>query len=215
MRYGRPSIAAALDGFTRGGVRAPVLPLYPQYALELDGLDPRARVPLVGRGAGTWRRCRVCRRSTTGRRSSTPSPTWGGRCWPRPAGPRAVQLPRAARAPGEEERRDGGATAWRGRTAATRWCRPTATATGRSASPPRGALAQRLGLPAKWTVTLPVAAGADAVDQALHRRGPARAARAAGEAARGVLPGLRRRLPGDAGGDRHPGEGPVPRAGGE
>src|SRR5438132_3381831 len=53
MRYGQPSIAAALDTLKEAGCdRILVLPLYPQYAASTTG----SAVDAVAEAAGRWRR---------------------------------------------------------------------------------------------------------------------------------------------------------------
>src|SRR5262249_2369404 len=56
---------------------------------------------------------------------------------------------------------------------------------------------------------LPIAPRTDPVDPAAHRRGSPRARRRRQEEGRGAVPGLRRRLPRDARGDRHSRQGAI------
>ncbi len=104
MRYGNPPIAGAVDRLAEAGcTRVVVVPLFPHYASASSGSALELALREV---AGRWNVIDV---SMVGAFFDEPgSCALGGRCGPasprclRPR-PRAVQLPRAARAPGAQE----------------------------------------------------------------------------------------------------------------
>ena len=133
-RSARRSSACARAGLAQ----LTVVPLYPQYASSSTGSSLERG--LQGRGRGL-ERGDAARAPAVLRRAGLP------RCLRRrgaagagrgAAGPRALQLPRAARAPGEEERPIRGALPGARRLLRRAGRRRTAGATGRSASSPRG-----------------------------------------------------------------------------
>ena len=203
MRYGRPSIPEALERLragrgdaARGGAALPAVLVVGDRLLARGGLRRAGPAPRgdAGRGpAGLLRRPGVHR----GLRR-------GGRAGARPgeARPRALQLPRPARAAREGLRPLRPPLPPVGRL--LRRHRPGQPRLLPGPVPRHGAGAGRPARPRAGELEhlLPVAAGPDALDQALHRRGARRAREGGEEAALRLLPGLRGRLPGDAGGDR-------------
>ena len=205
MRYGEPSIARRARRAARAGVdRIVVFPLYPQYAASSTGSSVARVMELA---AARWdvaaarRRAAVLRRR---RASSTRSPRSRARarrrarpttCCSRSTACPSARSRRATRRRalprvGRLLRRD---------RAPNRALLPRAVLRDRARARARSASAI-----ADYTVCVPVAARPHAVDQAVHRRRARRARDAGREAARRVLPGVRRRLPRDARGDRHP-----------
>src|SRR5262245_61108808 len=94
----------AREAACAGGARADRGAALSPVRVELDRLQPRAAVPAGGRGVergGAPRPAAVLRPARVpGRVRGRGAPGAGGGA----SGPRAVQLPRAARAAGEEER---------------------------------------------------------------------------------------------------------------
>jgi ferrochelatase len=205
MRYGTPSIAAGLAALRdRGCDRIVVLPLYPQYAASSTGSTAEA---VYRAAAALW---------------NTPYITVVPPFYDHPG---FIDAFAAVGAPvladlqpdhvlysfhGLPERHMhksdmSGAHCLRSAdccaaiVAANRHCYRAqchATARALTAAPrPR---------PVPHHDQLPVAARPGRVDPSVHRHRPARARRAGRQARRRVLPRVRRRLPGDPRGDRHP-----------
>ena len=206
MRYGKPSLGSAIEKLRARGVRElTVVPLYPQYASSSTGSSLERVYRLVGE-AWNVEALRVLppfydRPAFLDAFADVGRPVLAGGA----AGPRALQLPRAARAAGEEERPHRGALPRAGGLlrhagAGEPLVLPDAVLPHRARA---GAAARARG-PATWTVTFQSRLGrtpwikpyTDLVLPELAREGR--------EAAGGVLPGVRGGLPGDAGGDRHP-----------
>ena len=187
MRYGNPSIAAGARPAARGGLRPhPRLPLYPQYAASTTASAFDAVTPHRAARCGACPALRVVDASTTIPATSRRSRSNVNDYWVKHGRPDRLVLsfhglPRRTLDRGDPYHCQ---------------CQVTARL-----------LARELGLEAEqWTLTFQSRFGARRVAQALHGgQCCARSAQRRRRARRRGLPGLRRRLPRDARGNRHRG----------